>query len=153
MKLEPVDPNYERRVRESFARQAFMGFIGAELTDVAPGRCTIEVSHRVDLTQQHGFFHAGVVGSIADSAGGYAAYTLMPAESSVLSVEYKLNLLKPADGDRLVATAEVVRSGQTLTICAARMSVRKGNESKLCATALMTMMAMHGHADRSTEPT
>ena len=91
MKLEPVDPNYERRVRESFARQAFMGFIGAELTDVAPGRCTIEISHRVDLTQQHGFFHAGVVGSIADSAGGYAAYTLMPAESSVLSVEYKLN--------------------------------------------------------------
>ena len=136
----PKDPAFESRVRASFARQKVMSLIGAELTRVVPGRVEIELAFRDDLTQQHGFFHAGIVGTIADSAGGYAAYTLMPAEASVLSVEYKMNLLSPADGERLVASGQVLRPGRTLTVCDLEVVVVKDGTRTVCARGIQTLI-------------
>ena len=110
------DPAFEARVRASFARQGAMRLIGARLVELRPGRCTIDIEHRSDLTQQHGYIHAGIVSALVDSAGGFAGYTLFPADSSVLTVEFKLNLLAPAAGERLVAVGEVVKPGRTLVI-------------------------------------
>jgi uncharacterized protein (TIGR00369 family) len=147
--FEPADADFAKRVRASFARQQVMGFIGARLTRVEPGLVEIELPFRRELTQQHGYFHAGITGTIADSAGGYAGYTLFPADSSVLTVEYKMNLLAPADGERLVATGRVVKSGRTLTICElAVVAVRNGKETA-CAHGLQTLMCMHERADRA----
>jgi len=145
--FEPRDPHYEGRVRESFARQGVMAFIGAELGQVAPGRCEIRVPFRPELSQQHGYFHAGIVGTVADSAGGYAGYSLMPVDASVLTVEFKMNLMAPADGELLIARGEVLRPGRTLVVARADVVVRKGAEERACATLLQTLMTMHGRAD------
>ncbi|TMQ70964.1 MAG: PaaI family thioesterase [Candidatus Eisenbacteria bacterium] len=142
MTFVPKDPAFETRVRESFARQKAMHLIGAVLAGVEPGRVEIELPFREDLTQQHGFIHAGIVGTVADSAGGYAAYTLMPAGSSVLSVEYKMNLLAPADGERLVASGQVVRAGHTLTVCDLEVEVIKAGARTLCARGMQTLMCL-----------
>ena len=138
----PKDPAFESRIRESFVRQKVMSLIGAALTRVEPGLVEIELPFRDDLTQQHGFFHAGIVGTIADSAGGYAAYTLMPAGSSVLSVEYKINLLAPADGERLVASGQVIRPGRTLTVCDLEVVVLKHGARTLCARGMQTLICL-----------
>lgn len=147
-RFELQDSAYQQRIRDSFARQGLMSHLGAELRLVEPGDVEIRVPFRAELTQQHQFFHAGVTGAIADTACGYAAYTLMPADSSVLTVEYKMNLLAPADGEELVARARVVRAGKTLTICLAEVFVHKGAEEKHCATVLATIMCMAGKTDR-----
>src|SRR5690242_11042208 len=144
-----VDEEFEKRVRESFSRQGLMKHLGAELVELTAGHATIRVPFRAELTQQHNYFHAGVSGAIADSACGYAAYTLMPADSSVLTVEYKLNLLAPADGDELTARARVVRSGRTLKICAADVHAKKNGKEVHCATMLATIMCLPGKADRT----
>lgn len=143
-----LDPAYESRVRESFARQGFMQHLGARITELRPGHCEIRAKHRPELTQQHAYFHAGVSGAIADSACGYAAYTLMPEDSSVLTVEYKMNLLAPAEGEELLARARVLRSGKTLKICAADVYVRKAGRETHCATILSTIMCLSGKPDR-----
>ena len=140
--FQPQDPAFESRIRESFVRQKVMGLIGAALTRVEPGRVEIELPFRDDLTQQHGFLHAGIVGTIADSAGGYAACTLMPAGSSVLSVEYKINLLAPADGERLLASGQVVRPGRTLTVCDLEVVVIKQGARTLCARGMQTLICL-----------
>jgi uncharacterized protein (TIGR00369 family) len=114
--LTPTNPAYESAVRESFAKQGLMGLFGAWLLDVAPGRVTIELPIGPRLTQQQGVFHGGVIGAIADSAGGYAALSLMPAGSDVITVEYKINFMRPASGPLLRATAEVIRPGRTITV-------------------------------------
>jgi len=147
--FELRDAEYQRRVRESFERQGLMKHLGAELVSLDPGGAVIRVPFRVELTQQHGYFHAGVTGAIADSACGYAAYTLMAAEDSVLTVEYKINLLAPADGEELVARARVVRSGKTLKVCMADVFVKKGAAESHCATVLATIMCMAGKSDRT----
>jgi uncharacterized protein (TIGR00369 family) len=116
------DPDFEARVRASFARQAFMGTCGVTLAAVRPGEVVLEVKRRDDLTQQHGYLHAGVLAAVADSACGYAALSLMPPGHAVLSVEFKVNLLAPATGDRFRATARVVRAGRTLTVCTAEVT-------------------------------
>jgi len=126
-----------------------MRHLGAELVSVEPGGAEIRVPFRSELTQQHDYFHAGVTGAIADSACGYAAYTLMPADSTVLTVEYKINLLAPADGEVLIARAEVVRSGKTLKVCSADVFVLKGGAENHCATMLATVMCMAGKPDRA----
>jgi uncharacterized protein (TIGR00369 family) len=136
-----------QHVRESFARQGLMKHLGAELTALRSGECEIRVRHRRELTQQHGYFHAGVTASIADSASGYAAYSTMPPDSSVLTVEYKINLVAPADGDLLIARGRVLRSGRTLKICAADVFVVDGKREILCATSLSTIMALPGRSD------
>ena len=140
--FKPRDRAFQIRVRQSFVRQKVMGLIGAALTRVEAGRVQIELPFRDDLTQQHGFFHAGIVGTIADSAGGYAAYSLMPAGSSVLSVEYKINLLAPADGERLMATGQVVRAGRTLTVCDLEVVVVKQGAHTLCARGMQTLICL-----------
>ncbi len=126
-----------------------MKHLGAKMVFVEPGGVEIRVPFRPELTQQHDYFHAGVTGAIADSACGYAAYTLMSADSSVLTVEYKMNLLAPADGEELIARARVVRSGKTLKICAADVFVRKDGSESHCATMLSTVMCMAGKPDQA----
>jgi uncharacterized protein (TIGR00369 family) len=146
--IAAIDPNYERRVRDSFSRQGLMKHLGARLSELQPGQTEIRAAHRDELTQQHGYFHAGVSGSLADSACGYAAYTLMPPDASVLTVEYKMNLLAPADGEELIARARVVRSGKTLKICMADVFARRGEVETHCATVLATIMCLPGKSDR-----
>jgi len=146
-KYVPLDPQYEERIRASFARQAFMGFIGARLVEVLPGYCEIQVPYKRELTQQHGYFHAGVIGTLADNTGGYAAYTLMAADASVLTVEYKLNLLSPGEGELLIARGAVVKPGRTLTVCRSDVVVVKDGVEKLCAIGVVTLMQMAGKMD------
>ena len=141
------DPDYEAKVRSSFARQKIMDLIGARLGRIEPGLVEIELSFRDDLTQQHGFFHAGVTSTIADSAGGYASFSLFPEESSVLTVEYKMNLIAPADGERLVATGRVIKPGRTLTICDLEVMAYKHGQGKLVAKGLQTMMCLQDRPD------
>ncbi|HEX6980540.1 MAG TPA: PaaI family thioesterase [Alphaproteobacteria bacterium] len=143
----PKNPDFEARVRDSFSRQGAMALIGAEIVHLAPGACDIAVSYRPDLSQQHNFFHGGVVGMIADSAGGYAAFSLMPADASVLTVEYKINLVAPADGHRLIARGRVIKPGRTLTVCCVDTVVERDGREHLCATMLQTLMTMAGRAD------
>lgn len=150
--MTPRDPAYADRVRESFARQSVMQFIGAILTRVEPGIVEIELPFRTELTQQHGYFHAGIVSTIADSAAGYAAYSMMPAGATVLSVEYKINLIAPADGERLRAIGRVVRSGRTLSVCDFRVVVYKDGVETLCAIGTETAICLMGRSDTVTAP-
>jgi uncharacterized protein (TIGR00369 family) len=143
----PQDPDFEARVRTSFARQQVMATIGARLARVAPGRVEIELPFRADLTQQHGFLHAGIVTTIADSACGYAALSLMPPAAAVLTVEYKVNLLAPARGERLIARGQVTRAGRTLTVCAGDVVALADGRETAVAVMLATMMALHGRPD------
>jgi len=139
----PADPEFAARVRASFARQRFMATIGSRLTRVEPGEVEIELPCREDLTQQHGYLHAGVVAAVADTACGYAAFTLMPADAAVLSVEFKINLVAPAAGERLLARARVLRPGRTLTTCAADVvAVGAGSHETLVASMLATIMTL-----------
>lgn len=130
------------RVRASFSLQGLMGYLGAELTDVAPGRVAIRLRFRKELTQQNGFFHAGATSAIADSAGGYAGLTLFPAGNSVLTVEFKINLLAPAQGDQLEAIGSVVRSGRTLTVCQLEVFAVTGTERTLVALGQQTLICL-----------
>ena len=144
----PVNPDFAQRIQRSFERQGFMTHLGAELTLVEPGLVEIQVPFRAELAQQHGFFHAGVVGTLADNCGGYAAFSLMPADASVLSVEYKMNFLAPAAGERLVSVGRVLKPGKSLTICRCEVQVIKDGTPKLCAASQMTIMTMAGQTDR-----
>ena len=145
--FEPKDPRYATRVRESFARQGAMRLIGAELIEVAPGYCAIGLVPRPEVAQQHGYVHAGMIGAIVDSAGGYAGFTLFPPDASVLTVEYKLNLLAPATGDRLVALGFVVKSGRTLAITRGEVHAERDGKRSLVALMQQTLMVMHGKPD------
>lgn len=143
----PPNPDFETRVRESFARQGAMRLLGARIAAVRPGYCALELPFRSDLTQQHGYIHAGIVSTIADSAGGYAGFTLFPDDASVLTVEYKMNLLAPAAGDRLVAEAQVVKPGRTLAITRAEVYAETGGKRVLCAIMQQTLIVLAGKAD------
>ncbi len=145
--FEPADPNYAERVRASFGRQGFMSSLGAELTVVEPGYCEIRLPFRSSLSQQHGFFHAGATAAIADSAGGYAAYTLMGARDSVLTVEYKINLLAPGQGEEVVARARVVRPGRSLTVCQVDVFAVNGGAETHCATMQQTVIRLERRPD------
>ncbi len=141
------DPEFEARVRASFGRQGIMTLIGARITRVEPGLVEIELPYHADLTQQHGFFHAGITSTIADSAGGYAAYSLMPVGASVLTTEFKINLLAPADGELLRARGRVLKPGRTLTVCDVDVFAIKGGRTTLCAKLLETLMCMEDRPD------
>jgi uncharacterized protein (TIGR00369 family) len=146
MSLAPADPGFEQRTRESFARQGAMAHLGAVLRRVEPGRVEISMPFRAELSQQHGFFHAGMIATIADSAGGYAGFTLFPADAGVLTVEFKLNLLAAADGELAIAQGEVIRSGRTLTVCRIDAFVDKQGKRTHCATGTQTLMCLVGRA-------
>ena len=146
MTQTPRDPNFERRVRASFERQAAMATFGATLARVAPGEVVIELPFRFELTQQHGFLHAGIITSLMDSACGYAALSLMEPGAAVLSVEFKVNLLAPARGGRFGASGRVVRAGRTVTVVSGEFRVLEAaGEGQSTATqdtagALVAMM-------------
>jgi len=135
-----VDAAVVERVRASFARQGAMATLGAALAAIDPGHVSIELAIEPHLSQQNGFLHAGIVVAVLDSACGYAALTLMPADSEVLSVEFKVNLLAPASGDRLVAEGEVVRAGRTLSVCRGEAYAEGSSERVHVATMLATMV-------------
>lgn len=143
MAIAARNPSFAEEVRKSFAVQSIMQLIGAELTGVEPGVVEISLPYRKDLTQQDGYLHAGIITTIADSAAGYAAFSLMPAGSGVLSVEFKVNLLRPAMGERFVARAEVLKPGKTLTVVRADVFGIQEAERTLVATMLGTMFCVH----------
>src|SRR5260221_13759852 len=143
----PANPGYAARVRASYARQGAMKTLGAELIAVEPGYCAIALKPRPEVSQQHGYVHAGVVSAIVDSAGGYAGFTLFPASASVLTVEFKLNLLAPAAGDRLIAEGFVVKPGRTLAITRGEVHAEHHGRRTLVAIMQQTLMVMHGKLD------
>ncbi len=147
VKFEASDSNFAGRVRDSFDRQRFMATIGAALSKIEPGHCEITLPYDEAITQQHGFFHGGVIGTIADNAAGYAAYSLMPADSTLLTVEFKLNLVAPGRGEALVARADVLRPGRTLTVAQVHVYARADGVETLCASALETLMCLPGKKD------
>ena len=144
---KPHDPGFAMRVRASFARQGAMKTLGAELAAVEPGYCAIALVPRAEVAQQHGYVHAGVVAAIVDSAGGYAGFSLFPENASVLTVEFKLNLLAPASGERLVAEGFVVKPGRTLAVTRGEVHAEHGGKRTLVALMQQTLMVMHGKSD------
>ena len=142
LRLEPPDPRFAERCRASFARQQAMALIGARMASIEPGRCEIELPFRADLTQQKGYLHGGIVGMIADTACGYAAYSLMPASASLVTVEYKINILAPGRGERLLARAEVIKSGRTLSITRGEVYAEQSGAQTLCAVMQQTLMML-----------
>ncbi len=140
----PEDPNFVARVEGSFERQTFMQTLGASMTRVEPGFVSIEMPFQEALTQQHGFLHAGAVASIVDSACGYAALTLMPDDAAVLSVEFKVNMLSPAKGERMVAEGRVKKAGRTLMVCTGDVWAVTGEQRKNVMTMTATMMVVRG---------
>jgi len=141
-KFSAPDPDFAQRVRTSFGHQTFMGHIGAECVRVEPGYCELGLDFRADLCQQDGYLHGGVTGALADSAAGYAAYTLMPVDSSILTVEYKLNLISPATGSRFLARGQVERAGRTITVVLARVVAMQAGKEKEIALMQATMMCL-----------
>jgi uncharacterized protein (TIGR00369 family) len=142
----PADRDFEQGTRASFALQGVMAYLGASLERVEPGRVEIALPFRAELSQQHGFFHAGVISTICDSAGGYAGFTLFAPEAAVLTVEFKIHLLAAADGERALAVGEVIRTGRTLTVCRFEAWVDKDGKRTHCATGTQTLMSLMGRA-------
>ena len=145
-RFEPQDPDFAERVRGSFALQGAMATIGATLGEIAPGRVVIELAWQQALTQQHGFLHAGMVAAALDSACGYAASTLMPADAGVLTIEFKVNLLAPAQGTRFRMEGTVLKPGRTITVTEGRAFALHEGREKLVATMGATLMTITGRA-------
>jgi uncharacterized protein (TIGR00369 family) len=145
------DPHFAERVRASFALQHAMTLIRATIPLIEHGRTEIHLPHWQGVEQQHGFVHGGVVGMIADSAAGYAAMTMVSPTASVLTVEYKMNLVAPADGEQLIARGKVVRPGRTLIVTQAEVFAVKDGRETLCALMQQTIMVMHGKTEKSQE--
>jgi uncharacterized protein (TIGR00369 family) len=142
IKFKPKNPDFERRVVDSFSRQNAMQTVGASLTSIAPGEVVIEFPFDSSLTQQHGFIHAGIVSTVLDSACGYAAFSLMPANAAVLTIEFKINLLSPAEGDRFEAVGKVKKPGRSITVAEGEIYAHQGNGKKLVASMVGTLMAV-----------
>lgn len=145
---ESGDRPVQARVTASFERQGLMRHLGARLSHVASGRVHIELLSRPEVTQQHGYFHAGATSAIADTAGGYAALTLFPEDSEVLTVEYKINLLAPAVGDRLEAVGTVLKSGRTLTVCRLEVYAELAGRRSLVAAGQQTLIRVDPSPER-----
>ncbi|MFG1424468.1 PaaI family thioesterase [Roseixanthobacter liquoris] len=145
--FSPPNPDFEQRVRDSFARQPFMATLGARLARVEAGRVEVVLPFAEGLTQQHGYFHGGSIGAIADTAGGYAAFTLFPADSSVVTVEYKVNIMSPGRGERLIAVGEVLKPGRTLSIVRVDVFAEADGTRTHCATGTQTLFCLAGRSD------
>ena len=145
--FQPRNPDFEARTRESFGRQRFMETLGVELSVVEPGHVEMRLPYREELGQQHGFFHGGVIGALADNVGGYAAFTMLDAKDSILTVEYKMNIVSPGRGEALIAIGTVIKPGRRLIICEARIYTENDGKRALCATALCTLMPMENMSD------
>ena len=142
MRLEPKDANFEFRIRSGFGTQGFMRHVGAYLEVLEPGRCIIAADFHEQLAQRHGYFHGGLIGSLADDAGGYAVCTLIAPEQSVLTVEYKVSFLAPAIGSKLRAVGQVIRFGRSLSVAESKVFALSDSQESLCAVALVTMKAV-----------
>ena len=138
--LEPRDPDFEARIRASFDRQGLMAMLGARLARIAIGEVDIEAPFSETLTQQHGYLHAGAVTAIVDSACGYSALSLAPPGTEVLTIEYKVNFLAPAQGERFLARGRVVRAGKTVTVCSGEVAAITGSVEKPVAIMLATII-------------
>lgn len=149
--FKPRDPDWEEKVRASFARQSVMEMIGARIVALRPGHCEIELPYRRDLCQQHGYLHAGITTTIADSAAGYAAFSLMPPGASVLTVEFKVNLMAPAAGERFLARGSVIRPGRTLLVVEADVIAEEKSTTKPVAQMLATMMCLENMPDSGSQ--
>jgi uncharacterized protein (TIGR00369 family) len=136
----PANPEFEAVVRESFSRQTMMASLGAGIVRIAPGEVDLRLPWTSAFCQQNGYLHAGAIASVADSANGYAAYSLAPPETDVLAVEFKINLLAPAKGTEFLACGRVLRPGRTLTVCLAEVFAVEGAERKPIATMLSTVI-------------
>ena len=141
----PLDPGYARRVQDSFASQAFLNTLNARLSSLQPGEVEITAPFDPRWGQQDGFLHAGVAAALVDTACGYAAHTLMPPAARVLTVEFKINLLSPALGERFLARGTVVKPGRTLTVCEGRLFAHQGQAAKLVAAMQATMICVLEH--------
>jgi uncharacterized protein (TIGR00369 family) len=146
--MEQATGEVQARVRNSFERQGLMHHLGARLSEIMPGRVHIVLPSRPEVTQQHGYFHAGATSAIADSAGGYAAYTLFPDDSSVLTVEFKINLLAPAEGDHLEAIGTVLKAGRTLTVCQLEVFGVYADQRSLVASGQQTLIRVDKRPER-----
>ena len=147
--MEPHDPHYAQRTRESFARQPAMATLGVSVEQVGAGRVLLAMAHRADLTQQHGFLHAGIVATALDSACGYAAFTLMPVDAGVLTIEFKINLLAPARGPLMRFEGQVKKAGRTISVVDGHAWQHEPGsaERKLVATMTATIMTVTGRDD------
>ncbi|HCE29477.1 MAG TPA: phenylacetic acid degradation protein [Comamonadaceae bacterium] len=146
-RLEPRDPQFAQRVRESFVRQGAMHTLGARLALLEPGAVDIELDWSQALTQQHGFLHAGMVSTALDSACGFAAFTLMPEDAAVLTIEFKINLLAPAQGESFRMEGRVLKPGRTITVCEGRAYALASGHEKLVATMGCTLMTVTGRQE------
>ena len=142
------DPHFAERILSSFNKQNVMQLVRASIPVIEHAMTEIHLPHWDGVEQQHGFVHGGVVGMIADSSAGYAAMTMVPASASVLTVEYKMNLVAPADGDKLIARGQVVRPGRTLIVTKSEVFAIKDGKETLCALMQQTIMVMHGKAEK-----
>ena len=138
----PVDPDFKARVRSSFERQQLMRTLNVSLVRVNAGEVELELKYQEALTQQHGFLHAGIVASVLDSACGYAAFSLMPMDRAVLTIEYKINFVSPARGDSVIAAGKVLKPGATITVCSGCAYSIKGQSRKLVASMQSSVMAV-----------
>jgi len=143
--FNPRNPDYENAVQTSFSKQGVMDHIGAKLVKVEPGFCEIEMPYAEHLCQQHGFIHAGIVSTVADSAGGYAGFSLMPEGDGVLTIEFKVNLMAPAAGEKLIARGQVIRAGKTITVAQSDAYMVQGGKEKHVATLQLTLMCVTGN--------
>lgn len=145
---DQASPEVQARIQASFARQGLMRHLGARIAHIAPGRVHIELLSRPEVTQQNGYVHAGATSAIADSAGGYAAFTLFPENTSVLTVEYKINLLSPAVGDHIEAVGTVLKPGRTLTVCRLEVFGVKHGQKSLVATGQQTLICVNARPEQ-----
>jgi len=143
LNYSPKDPNFAERVRSSFARQQVMRTLGVEIVRLDPGEIELAMPYNSAYTQQHGFMHAGIITTALDSSCGYAAFSLMPADAAVLTVEFKTNLIAPAKGESFSFRAQVIKPGRTLTVCDARAFAKDNGEERLVATMTGTLMAVY----------
>jgi uncharacterized protein (TIGR00369 family) len=150
MDFVPADPRYRERMKASFARQGFLKHLGVSMTDLQPGKCRMEAVFAEELSQQHGYFHGGAVATLADVACGYAAYSLAETDASMVTVEFKVNFLAPAMGERIVARGQVIKAGKTLTVCRCDVACVKGEAEIPCAAALATFIALPGRPEKAT---
>ena len=145
---EQAAPQIQARIRTSFEHQGLMRHLGARLGHIGPGCVHIVLPNRLEVTQQHGYMHAGAISTIADSAGGYAAFTLFPENTAVLTVEYKINLLAPAVGDHIEAVGTVLKSGRTLTVCQLEVFAVQGPQRSLVAAGQQTLICVPERPER-----
>ena len=145
----PKNPSFDHSVRSSFSRQKVMQTLGVQINSLSPGQIELEMPFDAAFTQQHGFMHAGIITTALDSACGYAAYSLMPVEASVLTVEFKINLMSPARGERFLFRAGVLKAGRTLIISEGKSFAVRDGQEKLIAAMTATLMAVQGHQEVS----